>query len=137
MTEKNIIHAYRHLYRDLLRAVHYSKPARFTVLYQLRAAFRDREATYNEQVVTRTREFLKSAIEVRGIEHCVLKNLLLIAWHRHFAKLNAWKRVDRAERASENNGNKPEFQQQVLDSTYKHFDRTIAMMNKTLGISLR
>lgn len=93
MTEKHIIHAYRHLYRDLLRAIQYAKPARYTALYQLRAVFRDKEATYNEGVVNRTRAFLKSAASVRGVEHCVLKNLLIIAWWRHFEKLKSWKSV--------------------------------------------
>ncbi|KAI0593743.1 hypothetical protein F4775DRAFT_485994 [Biscogniauxia sp. FL1348] len=134
MTEKDIIHAYRHLYRDFLRAIHYAKPARYTMLYQLRAAFRDKEATYNEGVVNRTRAFLKSAASVRGVEHCVLKNLLLIAWWRHFEKLKSWKYIKAHQESSRP---KPEFQQQVLSSAYEHYDRTIAMMNKSLGICLR
>ncbi|KAM3466473.1 hypothetical protein NHJ6243_000856 [Beauveria neobassiana] len=43
-SRQEVLHAYRHLYKGLLRGVHYSIPARYIVRDQIRLAFRERPA---------------------------------------------------------------------------------------------
>lgn len=76
-------HAYRHLYRGLLHAVQYSKPARFTARDQLRAAFRKEDpSAFHKEKVERTIEFLRLAAQESGLEHKLVKNLLYTTWTR-------------------------------------------------------
>lgn len=87
-----VIHAYRHLYRDALRAVMYSSPARHTARDQLRRAFReDADKTLDVEGVKRTGWFLKGAAKEAGREHQVLKNLLMVAWHREDEAKRFWR----------------------------------------------
>ncbi|KAI0101875.1 hypothetical protein GGR51DRAFT_528816 [Nemania sp. FL0031] len=83
MADPKVIHAYRHLYRGLLHAVQFAKPARFTARNQLRKAFREKGAKYDVRGIARTIRFLDAATRETGLEHHVLKNLLVIAWHRY------------------------------------------------------
>lgn len=83
MTDMPVIHAYRHLYRHGLRAVQFSKPARYVLRDRLRAAFREENAKLDQPSVERTIQFFKSAQASRGLEHKVLKNLLFVAYHRY------------------------------------------------------
>jgi len=79
----SVIQSYRHLYRGVLRAVRFSKPARFTARDQLRSAFRKGiAADLDAEKIARTLEFLKNAEEERGLEHKIVKNLL----HTEFAR---------------------------------------------------
>lgn len=73
---QDIIHAYRRLYRGLLRGVQYARPARFIARDQLRAAFREPGATLDAEGVKRTVWFLEAAAKERGLEHSILKNLI-------------------------------------------------------------
>ncbi|RYC61815.1 hypothetical protein CHU98_g4395 [Xylaria longipes] len=111
MADPKIIHAYRHLYRGLLHAVQFSKPARYTARNQLRRAFREKGAKYDYRGIARTIRFLDAATRERGLEHRVLKNLLFIAW--------------------------PALEDHVQKTVYKHYDMTIAMLNKSMGLCLR
>lgn len=77
------IHAYRHLYQHLLRAVQYSKPARYTARDRLRTAFRtSRPEEFDARKISRTLEFLDGAARVRGLEHKVVKNLMHVWFER-------------------------------------------------------
>ena len=75
-----VIHAYRHLYRGLLRAVQYSRPARFTARDIVRSSFRTGGAngTLDREGVRRTKWFLGAAAKERGLEHKIVKNLLRV-----------------------------------------------------------
>jgi len=76
-TPLEAVHAYRHLYRGLLHAVQYSKPARYVARNQLRDAFRkDHPSTFNKERIERTVEFLSLAAKESGLEHKIVKNLL-------------------------------------------------------------
>lgn len=81
---QEIIHAYRHLYRGLLHAVQFSKPARYTARDQLRKAFRtEHPSSFNQEKIDRTVEFLGFAAKEAGLEHKIVKNLLHAAfWER-------------------------------------------------------
>lgn len=83
MPDLEVIHAYRHLYRGLLHAIQFSKPARYTARNQLRRAFVEAGAEYDRRGIARTKRFLEAATRERGLEHLVLKNLLAIAWYRY------------------------------------------------------
>lgn len=81
MSRESIIHAYRHLYRHSLRAIQFSKPARYTLRDRLRLAFRRGSATdFEPQKVENTIEFLQYATRENGLEHKIIKNLLLVWW---------------------------------------------------------
>jgi hypothetical protein len=82
-TTKEILLAYRHLYQHLLRAVQYSKPARYVARDHIRAAFRDSSPeSYDYARISRTLEFLRGAAEAKGLEHKILKNLMHVWWER-------------------------------------------------------
>lgn len=91
MASTEVIHAYRHLYRGLLHAVQFSKPARYTARNQLRRAFREKGARYDQRGIARTIRFLDAAKRERGPEHRVLKNLLIMAWYRYDS--SGWKQA--------------------------------------------
>ena len=81
MSNRAIIHAYRHLYRHSLRAVKFSKPARYTLRDRIRLAFRKGSATdFEPNRVQNTIEFLQYATEENGLEHKIVKNLLFVWW---------------------------------------------------------
>jgi hypothetical protein len=81
MTQQAVIHAYRHLYRHSLRAIQFSKPARYTLRDRLRLAFRKGSATdYEPQKIQNTLEFLQYATRENGLEHKIVKNLLFVWW---------------------------------------------------------
>jgi hypothetical protein len=81
MATTSVVHAYRHLYRHGLRAVQFSKPARYTLRDRLRLAFRKGSRLDLEpQRVQNTVEFLKYATKENGLEHKIIKNLLFVWW---------------------------------------------------------
>lgn len=81
MSNEAILHAYRHLYRHGLRAVQFSRPARFTLRDRLRLAFRKGSVTeFQPQKIQNTIEFLHYATKENGLEHKIVKNLLFVWW---------------------------------------------------------
>ncbi|KAF6825375.1 mitochondrial carrier protein [Colletotrichum plurivorum] len=125
---------YRCLYRSALRAVQYSIPARFVVRDQLRAAFRNDGGVLNKEVAQRTNWFLHAAAKERGLEHKVLKNLVRIAYERN--KQKQWRAAYIKDSSQQG---KPLLQAtKAFDATaYDHFDMTLAMLNKSMGLGLR
>lgn len=78
-----VILAYRHLYKHLLRAVQYSKPARFVVQDRMRNAFRDAALeNFDANRIGRTLQFLDGAAKSTGLEHKILKNLMFVWWEQ-------------------------------------------------------
>ncbi|KAI0541648.1 DUF1763-domain-containing protein [Xylaria digitata] len=132
MAGLKVIHAYRHLYRGLLHAIQFSSPSRYTARNQLRRAFREKGAEYDHRSIARTIRFLDAATRERGLEHRVLKNLLMIAWHRDQG--SPWKAAQ-PEREAE--GKKRELEKYMQATVYNHYDMTIAMLNKSMGLCLR
>jgi hypothetical protein len=81
MSREAIVHAYRHLYRHSLRAVQFSKPARYTLRDRLRLAFRrGYAADFEPHKVANTLEFLRYAAKENGLEHKIVKNLMFVWW---------------------------------------------------------
>lgn len=78
-----IVHAYRHTFKALLRAVQYAKPARFVARDRIRSAFRGaRQEDYDAVKLARTIELLDHAARTRGLEHKIVKNLMHAWWER-------------------------------------------------------
>ncbi|RSL72661.1 hypothetical protein CEP54_000604 [Fusarium duplospermum] len=119
------IHAYRRLYRCLLKAVQYTLPARFVVRDQLRSAFREPGAKYNARGIQRTIWFLEAAAKEKGMEHRILKNLIRVQLRRGYYK--SWQPM------------KGETSPMglVKMTAYQHYDMTVAMLNRTMGLFLR
>lgn len=84
VSRQEVLHAYRHLYKGLLRGVQYAIPARYIVRDQLRGAFRDTTSTsitttattWDAEAIKRTLWFLSAAGRQRGLEHRILRNLV-------------------------------------------------------------
>ena len=86
--------AYRQLYRSGLRAIQFSKPARYVLRDQLRAAFRGQRTRltseannaatpkFDAEAVRRTVWFFNAAAASRETEHHVVQNLLITAFFR-------------------------------------------------------
>ena len=73
----DVISAYRTLYRTGLRAVQFSKPARYTLRDIIRKAFRaEPPESFDRDRIGNTVLFLKNAARETGMEHKILKNLL-------------------------------------------------------------
>ena len=86
-SHSEIILAYRHLYKHILRAVQYSKPARFIARDRIRTAFQLLPAeAYNGTQVSRTLDFLDAAAKTKGLEHKVVKNLMHVWWEQQHLK---------------------------------------------------
>jgi hypothetical protein len=87
--DRSVVHAYRHLYRQGLKAIQYSTPGRHMLLKSLRSAYRSSPAESFDAVrINNTIQFLERATEVAGMEHKILKNLLMTRyWEQdHLAK---------------------------------------------------
>ncbi|KAG4432633.1 hypothetical protein IFR05_011886 [Cadophora sp. M221] len=121
-----LIHAYRQLYRGLLHAVQYSKPARYLARDQLRNAFRKGEpASFDQQKVTRTIEFLKYAAEEKGLEHRIVKTLL----HTSYWEAREEHRLERLSKFP--------VPKEVRRTARTHYNMTLAMLNDSMGLCLR
>ncbi|KAL1901465.1 hypothetical protein Sste5346_001872 [Sporothrix stenoceras] len=145
MSSAEIIQAYRHVYRAALRAVQYSKPARYTVRDQLRAAFRGERTMltstannegaqpFDAEAIRRTVWFLNSAAEHRGIEHKIVQNLVKTAyWRRREAENRqpSWRLLSEGKK-------QPREDDEFVRTAYDHYDETIKMLNKQMHLCLR
>ncbi|KAH8770147.1 hypothetical protein F5883DRAFT_713981 [Diaporthe sp. PMI_573] len=129
MAREEVLHAYRHLYRAALRAVCYSQPASTVARDQLRRAFRDKTSTFNKNTVRRTVWFLNNAARERGTEHKIVKNLIITQICKEKASFRTWKSITEAV------GSKKK-EDRIKDTAYDHYERTISMLNKTMGLCL-
>lgn len=91
MERQEIVNAYRRLYKHGLRAVQFSKPARYVLRDRLRQGFRKGTiADFDPAKIDNTVEFLKGAARERGLEHRMVKSLMHVWFHEPFYKQNRW-----------------------------------------------
>lgn len=91
MSRADVVNAYRQLYKHSLRAVQFSKPARYTIRSRLRECFRKGSAQdFNQARVDNTVEFLKAATREKGLEHKIVKNLTHLWFHQPYYMQNRW-----------------------------------------------
>lgn len=136
-----IIHAYRHLYRNSLRAVQFSKPARYTLRDRLRLAFRKGSAGDLEpQRIQQTIEFLQYATKENGLEHKILKNLLFVWWHQDSGgrgrpkQRNAYVLPEVSHFFANVFSTRDETEIKV--TAYDTFNHNIRMLNEAMGLCL-
>jgi hypothetical protein len=81
MEQRAVIHAYRRLYRQGLKLINYSAPSRQVLLRTLRSAFLSSPARdFDPKKVANTLRFLQRASDVAGLEHKIVKNLLMVRY---------------------------------------------------------
>jgi hypothetical protein len=124
--QQDIIHAYRHLYRHSLRAIQFSKPARYTLRDRIRLAFRRSPATnFNPQRIANTIEFLQYATRENGLEHRILKNLLHVWWvQARGGTRKITKKLSRSEEI------------EIKTTAYDTFNHNIKMLNESMEMCL-
>ncbi len=96
-SRQEVLHAYRHLYKGLLRGVQHAIPARYIVRDQIRSAFRDRTAAaaaapWDAEAIRRTLWFLSAAGRHTGLEHKILRNLVRMHSER-VAPTRRWRKA--------------------------------------------
>lgn len=126
MSREEILHAYRQLYRHSLRAIQFSKPARYTLRDRLRLAFRRGHATdFDSHKIKNTREFLEHATHENGLEHKIIKNLLFVWWGQKKGGLGR-------------PAPKPTTPEdvEVKVTTYDTFNHNIRMLNESMGMCI-
>lgn len=123
-THLEILHAYRHLLRTSLHAIHYSTPARHVLLSRLRLSFRSSPlSSFEPTRIANTLQFLRNAGETTGIEHKILRNLLHVwYWEPTQWQRKAW--VKGSERV-------------VVEGAYGGFYWGIRMLNESCGLCIR
>lgn len=76
-----IILAYRQLYRRGLQVINYSTPARHVLLRILRSSFRTASRDdFDPKKIAKTLEFLQRASESAGLEHKIIKNIIMVRY---------------------------------------------------------
>lgn len=91
VNQQAIVLAYRHLYRQGLKAVNYSTPARHVLRRILRSSFRSASRDeFDPNRVVNTLQFLERAADSRGLEHKIVKNLIMVRyWEQPQVKKDA------------------------------------------------
>ncbi len=124
-SKQDIIKAYRNLYRTGLRAVQYSAPARYTLRDRLRRAFRASPASdFDQQRILNTLEFLDGAAKTTGIEHHIVRSLLMVWWHEPSQWMARYKTLDKSELT-------------FKSRAYDHFYHTLRMLNESMRMCIR
>lgn len=124
MLQRDIVHAYRHLLRQSLHAVQYSKPGRYIVRNQLRLAFRrGQPSEFNAQKIENTLEFLRYATVQNGMEHRILKNLVQLWWAQDAYRVRTNKSTTIPEA-------------EILTTGYDAFLHSIRMLNESMNMCI-
>jgi hypothetical protein len=125
MSGLEIVHAYRHILRASLRAIQFSKPARYTLVSRLRLAFRSPSSSFERAHIQNTLEFLRYARETTGLEHKILKNLLFV-WSDQAR--GGYKKSSRKKLSKE--------EQEIKATAYDTMNWNLEMLNSTMGLCL-
>lgn len=127
MTSQEIVHAYRALLRQSLRAIQFSKPARFTLRDRLRLAFRNGTAAdFDSRKIDNTLEFLRYATVENGLEHKIVKNLLHIWWDQaRGGQRRPYRRTTSKLQELE-----------ISTMAYDALNHNIRMLNESMGLCL-
>ncbi|TGZ80393.1 DUF1763-domain-containing protein [Ascodesmis nigricans] len=124
-TKTQILHAYRHLYRAGMAAVHYAVPARYDMGNKLQRAFRNEPIeNFDQERIDNTVNFLWVAARENGIEHKIVKNLCVVDYWRYSGR-----------RRSQAFRNDPE--QLMSLSAYNSYTENIGYLNETMKLALR
>ncbi|KAJ5936969.1 hypothetical protein N7466_003419 [Penicillium verhagenii] len=127
-----ILHAYRSLYRGALKAIRYSTPARHVLRSTMRNAFRSTHTPTSEfdpSKIANTLLFLERAADVRGLEHKIVKNLMLARyWEQpHIARDSRVLKVLGLGKVED----------RFRKKAYEHYNLTLERLNESLGTCLK
>ncbi|KAL4759571.1 uncharacterized protein BDW70DRAFT_78711 [Aspergillus foveolatus] len=126
-----IIHAYRQLYRHGLKAVNYSTPARHVLVQTLRSSFRTSPAQdFDSLRINNTLNFFHKAANIAGIEHKIVRNLLMIKFWDQPGRVRANLRPIRGLDVDQRDP-------KVRKDSLGQFKRTLLFLNESLGTCLR
>lgn len=76
-----VVSAYRRLYRQGLKVINYSTPSRYVLLKILRSSFRASPIeAFDMGKIENTLRFLQRATVMLGIEHKIVRNLLMVRY---------------------------------------------------------
>ncbi|KAJ5909146.1 hypothetical protein N7495_001828 [Penicillium taxi] len=130
MAQQEVVHAYRQLYRQGLKAIRYATPARHVLRSSLRDSFRScpREE-FDSSRVFNTIRFLERATEYTGYEHKILRNLLLIKYWAmpNIAKESRVLKVLGLANAED----------RLRKNAYEHYYLTLERLNESIGTCLK
>ncbi|KAJ5761898.1 uncharacterized protein N7511_005280 [Penicillium nucicola] len=123
-----VVHAYRHLYRQGLKAIQYSTPGRYMVLKTIRKAYRSPSEQFDPTKIAKTLRFLEQATEVAGMEHKILRNILMARyWEQdHLTKDSRLRGLGLGH-----------VENQLRTSASDHLNLTLDRLNESLGTCLR
>ncbi|KAJ5353244.1 Complex 1 LYR protein [Penicillium brevicompactum] len=128
--DRAVVHAYRHLYRQGLKACHYASPARYMLIQSLRKAYRSSPAeAFDATRIQNTLRFLERATEVAGMEHKIFKNLLMTRYWEE-DHLGREVRVTRVLGLGH-------IEHQLRASAFNHYNLTLDRLNESLGTCLK
>ncbi|KAI7091251.1 hypothetical protein KC356_g815 [Hortaea werneckii] len=120
-SRQEVVQVYRRLFTSALRAVQYSKPARYVCRDRIRDAFRNSPAdSFDLNKVDRTLAFLNNAAKHKGLEHRIVKNLMFVWWEQ--AKL--MRRPYRKDVSP------------LRRTVYDGFGQTVAKLNESMGMCI-
>lgn len=106
---QGIIAAYRDILRRSYKAVAYAQPARTVVRNLLRTKFRDPNGHMDSSRLRRTGWFLHNAATENGLEHRIVKNLLLVKFwkdHDDYIARQTWSQLVDKDNAPEKTSKK-------------------------------
>ncbi|KAI9370936.1 hypothetical protein BJX61DRAFT_544142 [Aspergillus egyptiacus] len=125
-----VVYAYRHLYRQGLKAVNYSAPSRHLLLQTLRSSFRSLPPQEFDPVrISKTLNFLQKAAETTGIEHKIVRNLLMLKYWDQYNKRTDFRLLKGLEIDQKNFYLRKDVRSQ--------FNQTMMLLNESLGTCLR
>lgn len=153
-TPRDIRTAYRHLFQLGLRAVHYAKPARYTIATRLRVAFRLSPAKdWDPKRIHNTCQFLYNARDNETLEHRVLRCLLYTWYHdlghgsliggttgkdvRLLAGLERRRRLTKRRWDTARVSRMKDDERRIWDGRMDHFRFLVRMLNESMGLCLR
>ncbi|KAJ5160621.1 uncharacterized protein N7482_007625 [Penicillium canariense] len=130
VTQREVIHAYRHLYRQGLKAIRYATPGRHVLRTTLRTSFGAAPPEeFDRTRIANTLRFFERAADMTGLEHRIIKNLLLTRY---------WELPQNAKESrllrSLGLGN---AEHQIRKSAYDQFNLTLERLNESLGTCLK
>ncbi|KAK2805953.1 hypothetical protein FQN50_005968 [Emmonsiellopsis sp. PD_5] len=123
-------HAYRHLYRTGLQAVRYAKPQRFVLRGILRSSFRKgAPSEFDPQRIVNTLAFLKLSSASASTEHKIIKNLLHVRFWQQPGARKSGAIFDTVSMSRDRS--------RMRAHAYGPFEKTLYMLNESLGLCLR
>ncbi|KAJ6036050.1 hypothetical protein N7540_000329 [Penicillium herquei] len=124
----SVVHAYRNLYRQALKAIRYSTPARHVLRSTMRTAFRSTNE-FDPLKIANTLRFLERATESRGLEHKILRNMMIARY---------W---EAPQNVKESRVLKVlglgKVENRIRKHAYDHYNQTLERLNESLGTCLK